>query len=129
MEGGKGTRAARRAVGCSLGVWMRRRSSAWDESPFSRCFALARRTVLEPLRTGYEIFFSSSESTLVYYSGSASQRWTAELTSMVAGGLEEMSSTTRLTPCTSLVMRLETAERKSYGKGNLCVSSGHQGVQ
>lgn len=33
--------------------------------------------------------------------------------SMVAGGLDEMSSTTRLIPATSLVMRLETRERKS----------------
>lgn len=35
------------------------------------------------------------------------------LTSIVAGGLEEMSKTTRLMPGTSFVMRFETCERKS----------------
>ncbi len=36
--------------------------------------------------------------------------------SIVAGGLELMSKTTRLTPRTSLVMRLEIRAIRSYGR-------------
>ena len=34
---------------------------------------------------------------------------------MVAGGLEEMSYTTRLMPSTSLIIRLDIASSTSYG--------------
>ena len=41
------------------------------------------------------------------------------LTSMVAGGLLEMSSTTRLTPWTSFVIRFDTFDKNSGGNGYL----------
>src|SRR5262245_29912385 len=40
--------------------------------------------------------------------------------SIVAGGLPEMSYTTRLMPCTSLMMRFEVRASKSCGSGAQC---------
>lgn len=40
--------------------------------------------------------------------------------SIVAGGFPEMSYTTRDTPCSSLMMRLLTVPRKSYGRCAQC---------
>src|SRR2546421_253183 len=51
--------------------------------------------------------------------GGALERWFYSH-SMVAGGLLEMSYTTREMPATSLTMRRETSSRNSYGRRAQC---------